>query len=127
MSNSITLIVAVLPTDQAALAYTNRVFVSKRTFNDIAMVESWLVTGPSDKAYELGYTKQQVPIGSWMAGYQVLDTKEGDMIWNDFIKTGKVKGFSVEGEFMLKFSRIDKDEILLSQIIDILSQYNPVD
>ena len=100
---------------------------SNRTFNDIAMVESWLVTGPSDKAYELGYTEQQVPIGSWMAGYQVLDTKEGDMIWNDFIKTGKVKGFSVEGEFMLKFSRIDKDEILLSQIIDILSQYNPVD
>jgi hypothetical protein len=100
---------------------------SNRTFNDIVMVESWLVTGPSDKSYELGYTEQQVPIGSWMAGYQVLDTKEGDMIWNDFIKTGKVKGFSVEGEFMLKFSRIDKDEILLSQIIDILSQYNPVD
>jgi hypothetical protein len=100
---------------------------SKRKFNDIAMVESWLVTGPSDKAYELGYTEQQVPIGSWMAGYQILDTKEGDMIWNDFIKTGKVKGFSVEGEFMLKFSRIDKDEMILSQIIDILSQYNLVD
>jgi hypothetical protein len=96
---------------------------SNRKFNDIAMVESWIVTGPKDKAYELGYTEQQVPIGSWFGAYQVLETPEGDTIWNDFIKTGKVKGVSVEGEFMLKFSRIGEDEILLSRITDILSQY----
>ena len=97
---------------------------SDHKFNDIVMVESWIITGEKDKAYELGFTKEQAPIGSWMAGYKVLDTEEGDVIWNDFIKTGKVRGFSVEGEFLLKFAKqsFSSDEELLKDVIDILSQ-----
>jgi hypothetical protein len=93
-------------------------------FNDIVMVESWIVNGPMDKAYELGFTQEQVPIGSWMGGYKVLDTEEGDMIWNDYIKSGKVKGASVEGEFLLKFYKQDFsiEDKLLDEIISILNQ-----
>jgi hypothetical protein len=97
---------------------------SEQKFNDMVMVESWIVNGPSDKAYELGFTQEQVPIGSWMGGYKILDTEEGDMIWNDYIKSGKIKGASVEGEFLLRFYKQDfnKEDILLEKIFNILSQ-----
>ena len=97
---------------------------SEQKFNDMVMVESWIVTGLSDKAYELGFTQEQVPIGSWMGGYKILDTEEGDVIWNDYIKSGKIKGASVEGEFLLKFFKQDfnKEDIILEEIFKILNQ-----
>lgn len=78
---------------------------SDHKFNDIVMVESWIITGPNDKAYDLGFTKEQAPIGTWMGGYKVLDTNEGNTIWNDYVKTGLVRGASVEGEFLMRFSK----------------------
>ena len=92
------------------------------SFNDVVMVESWIVNGDSDKAYSLGYTKEQVPNGSWMVGYKILETEEGDVIWNDYIKTGKVRGLSIQGEFLMKYSRQEYDEYLLKEIINILKQ-----
>ena len=91
-----------------------------KKFNDVVMVESWIINGDSDKAYTLGFTPEQVPTGTWMAGYKILDTPEGDTIWNDYIKPGKVRGASVEGNFILNFSKIKDDEYLLSEIIKIL-------
>ena len=91
-------------------------------FQDLVMVESWIVDGDSDKSYSLGYTHQQIPRGTWMAGYKVLDTDEGNEVWNKYIKTGKVKGASVEGNFLLNFSRSKNDEYLLEQIINILKE-----
>ena len=55
-----------------------------------------------------------------MGGYKVLDTAEGNEVWNKYIKTGKVKGMSVEGNFLLNFSRDENDEYLLGRIINIL-------
>ena len=85
-------------------------------FNDIVMVESWIVQGPNDKAYELGFTKEQVPVGTWMGGYKVLETPEGNTMWNDYIKTGKVRGASVEGEFLMNFSNKFKEHSLFGKI-----------
>jgi len=59
-----------------------------------------------------------------MVGYKILDTPQGDIIWNDFIKTGKVKGLSAEGAFLMNFSRDKMDEYLLEEIINILNQIN---
>jgi hypothetical protein len=84
------------------------------------MVESWIVEGENDKAYELGFTKLQVQKGAWMVGYKILETPEGDDIWNNYIKNGLVKGFSIEGDFMLKFSRQKMDEYLYKEIINII-------
>ena len=36
-----------------------------------------------------------VPAGTWMVSVKV----DNDEIWNDYVKTGKVKGFSIEGYF----------------------------
>jgi hypothetical protein len=90
----------------------------------VVMVESWIVTGESDKAYQLGFSRDNIPDGSWMGGFKVMDTPEGDYIWNELIKTGVVKGFSVEGEFLLKLSRQKSDEYLLEEIINILTKIN---
>jgi len=93
-----------------------------RKFKDIVMVESWIVGKENDKAYELGFTKEQIPTGSWMAAYKFLDTPEADEVWENYVKKGKIKGASVEGNFILNFSREEKDEYLLSEIINILKK-----
>jgi hypothetical protein len=95
---------------------------SDKKFNDVVMVESWIINGDSDKAYTVGFTPEQVPTGTWMAGYKILDTPEGDIIWNDYIKSGKVRGASVEGNFILNFSKMKDEEYLLDEIIKILNK-----
>ena len=97
---------------------------TNKKMKSVVMVESWIVSGESDKAYQLGFKREDIPDGTWMGGYKVMNTPEGDYLWNEFIKTGKVKGFSVEGEFQLKFSRQKSDEYLLEEIINILKQIN---
>lgn len=92
-----------------------------KKFEDIVMVETWIVKGDKDKAYEMGFTKEQVPFGTWMAAYKVLDTPEGNLVWNKYIKPGVVKGASVEGNFLLNFSQQKGNEYLMSQIIEILN------
>lgn len=106
------------------LRATNLEHNSSVSFEDMVMVESWLVSGKSDKAFSLGYNENEIPEGTWMVGYKILDTPEGDKIWNDYIKTGKVKGLSAEGAFLMNFSRIKTDEYLLEEIINILNQIN---
>ena len=95
-----------------------------KKFSDAVMVESWIVDGESDKAYSIGFTKDQIPVGTWMGGYKVLETNEGNEIWDKYIKSGKVKGASVEGNFILNFSRVKTDEYLLDEIINILNEIN---
>lgn len=59
----------------------------------LTVVESWIVEDTQkDKSalYNLN-----VKVGTWMASVKVDD----DNIWNEFVKTGKVKGFSLEGYF----------------------------
>jgi hypothetical protein len=94
---------------------------SDKKFEDVVMVESWIVEGDNDKAYQIGFTKDQIPDGTWMGAYKVLDTPEGDTVWNEYIKPGKVKGASVEGNFILNFSHQSNDDYLLSSIINILN------
>jgi hypothetical protein len=103
------------------LDQTNYEHTDKK-IESVVMVESWLVSGESDKAYQLGFSREDIPDGTWMGGFKVLDTPEGDNIWNNYIKTGKVKGFSVEGNFLMNFSRQKTDEYLLDEIINIIKQ-----
>ena len=86
------------------LRETNYEHTDKK-FKDLEMVESWIVESENDKVYSLGFTKEQIPFGTWMAGYKVLETEEGDQIWDELIKPGVVRGASVEGNFLLNISR----------------------
>ena len=56
----------------------------------MTVVESWLVEDKEkDKSaiYNL-----DLPVGSWVVSMKV----NSDEIWNDYIKSGKVTGFSIE-------------------------------
>jgi len=60
------------------------------------LVESWIVDDPEkDKSLLYGFKPVK---GQWMTMYKI-DDKD---IWDKYIKTGKVKGFSVEGYFSEK-------------------------
>lgn len=65
----------------------------------LSVVESWIVEDKEkDKTrmYDM-----DVPLGSWMVSMKVLN----DDVWNNYVKTGKVKGFSIEGYFADKAER----------------------
>lgn len=88
---------------------SNATFEHMESVTGLTMVESWIVEDKEkDKSnlYNLN-----VPVGSWVGTIKV----NNDVIWNDFIKTGKVKGFSIEGYFAdkakLPLSKIDIEEI----------------
>ena len=60
--------------------------------DDIFMVETWTKESDNDKSKNYGYN---LPDGTWFAKYKI-DNKD---IWNNYIKSGKVLGLSVEGMF----------------------------
>lgn len=59
----------------------------------------------------------QLPDGSWFGSYKV----DNEEVWNNFIKTGEFKGFSVEGDFRLEKIG-DKPLTMIEQMIDIIKQ-----
>jgi len=103
-------------TDKATLEHDSKI-------KGVHLVESWVKDGKLDKSNNYGLS---VPEGTWMGMFKVSD----DTIWNDYVKTGKVKGFSVEALLehkLVKASIIDLDKdieelsenevnVLLSQI-----------
>ena len=85
----------------------------------LSLVESWIVEDKvHDKSVKYG---MDLPLGSWVGSVKV----NNDQIWNEFVKTGKVKGFSIEGYFADKMERPNdqtiKDE--LSQIEEEEAEY----
>jgi len=67
--------------------------------NGLTLVESWIVEDEvHDKSRKYG---MKVPIGTWMGTVKV----NNDTLWQEFVKTGKVKGFSIEGYFADKMER----------------------
>ena len=72
--------------------------------NGLTVVESWIVENPEmDKSKMYGF---EVPEGTWMISMKV----ENDEVWNDYVKEGKVKGFSIEGYFADK-AKIQKPNL----------------
>ena len=85
----------------------------------LSLVESWIVEDKvHDKSVKYG---MDLPLGSWVGSVKV----NNDQIWNEFVKTGKVKGFSIEGYFADKMERPNdqtiKDE--LAQIEEEEAEY----
>lgn len=61
----------------------------------LSVVESWIIEGEQDKSKLYG---MDLPLGTWMVSMKV----NNDEIWNEWVKSGKVKGFSIEGYFVDK-------------------------
>tara|TARA_R110000796_G_scaffold96759_1_gene203402 strand:- start:605 stop:1762 length:1158 start_codon:yes stop_codon:yes gene_type:complete len=71
----------------------------------VTFVESWLVENSEiDKSANFGF---KYPKGSWLATMKV----DNDDIWNNYVKTGKVQGFSVDAMVNLKEININNLEM----------------
>ena len=78
----------------------------QKPVNGVSLVESWIAdSAVYDKAKQYGLN---VKPGTWMGVFKVGNPE----IWNDYVKTGIVKGISLEGLFsheLIKASKIDVD------------------
>ena len=71
----------------------NSTLEHQHELNGLTLVESWIVEDKiKDKSnlYNLN-----VPVGTWMGTVKV----NNDEVWNEYVKTNKVKGFSIEGYY----------------------------
>ena len=85
--------------------------------NGLSVVESWIVEDEKqDKSRKYGFN---VPVGTWMVSMKV----NNDEIWDNYVKTGKVKGFSIEGHFVdaIKYDKEEEEALsLLEELTDVL-------
>lgn len=69
---------------------------------DVYFFESWIVLDPkNDKSNVLGW---ELPEGTWVMSMKV----ENIEVWDNYIKTGKIKGFSID-------SIMDKVKVVLNE------------
>ena len=84
---------------------------------DNILLEQWIIESRiHDKSLFYGFDR--LPMGSWFGVYKIND----DKTWEQ-IKSGKLKGFSVAGDFINKSKPVDNTyEALLSKIVNILGE-----
>ena len=84
--------------------------------NGLCLVETWLKEDmEKDKSAMYGMTD---PIGTWMGSLKVTN----DDVWENYVKTGKVKGFSIEGYFADKM-KMSKTPSVLDEVRELLNEY----
>ena len=101
---------------------SNSTLEHSQALNGLTLVESWIVEDKAkDKTALYGL---DVPVGTWMGSVKV----NNDDVWNEYVKTNKVKGFSIEGYFADKMEAPKESveekmsEELLSKIKSILNK-----
>ena len=101
---------------------SNSTLEHEKPLEGLTLVESWIVESETqDKSRKYGLN---VPVGTWMGAVKV----NNDEIWNEYVKTNKVKGFSIEGYFADKMERpkeLSKEDMeaeeTINKIKDILT------
>ncbi len=78
----------------------------------LTLVESWI---KEDKVHDKSAKyDMNVPIGTWMGTVKV----DNDEVWDNYVKTGLVKGFSIEGYFADRLET-PKDKGIKDELSDI--------
>ncbi len=84
----------------------------------LSVVESWIIEDDvHDKSRKYN---MDLPVGTWMVSMKV----NNDEVWNNYVKTGLVKGFSIEGYFtdkiaMSKINEIHNEEEATEILLEI--------
>tara|TARA_R100000544_G_C2224481_1_gene59721 strand:- start:1384 stop:1995 length:612 start_codon:yes stop_codon:yes gene_type:complete len=88
----------------------------------LSVVESWIIEDEvQDKSRKYGLN---MPLGTWMVSVKV----NNDEIWEEFVKTNRVKGFSIEGFFTDKLDtpkesvKEDTEELAAQKSIEIIKE-----
>jgi len=88
----------------------------EKKINGVTLIESWIVESRTkDKS---AIYNMNLPVGTW-AGVMKIDNDE---IWDEYVKTGKVKGFSIEGLFEHKLVSASKHLVNLEKPINELTE-----
>ena len=86
-----------------------------KALNGLTLVESWIVESETqDKSRKYGL---DVPVGTWMGAVKV----DNDKVWDEYVKTNKVKGFSIEGYFADKMEQPKKEDMSEVEAEQLLS------
>jgi hypothetical protein len=82
---------------------------------DVTFVETWIKEDEvHDKSTMYGFNE---PVGTWFAAMKV----NNEDIWNNYVKTGKVKGFSIDGVFdMEKVNLKSEYSMNLNEIVNAI-------
>jgi hypothetical protein len=82
---------------------------------DVTFVETWIKEDEvHDKSVHYGFNE---PVGTWFAAMKV----NNEDIWNNYVKTGKVKGFSIDGVFdMEKVNLKSEYSMNLNEIVNAI-------
>ena len=97
--------------EKLAQNYLKRRYTNKTTLehdsnvDNVSLVESWIKTTKLDKSNGLGLN---LPVGSWVGMFKV----NNDEIWEEYVKNGSVKGFSIEGLFTHDLVKASRQELL---------------
>jgi|TARA_R100000482_G_scaffold30774_1_gene9981 hypothetical protein len=82
--------------------------------NGLSVVESWII---EDEKYDKSRKyDMDLPVGTWMVSMKV----NNDEVWNNYVKTGLVKGFSIEGYFTDKVNMAEIEEVSEIEANEIL-------
>ena len=87
----------------------------KQVIKDVTFVESWIKESETDKSVHYGLNE---PVGTWFASMKV----NNDEVWNDFVKTGKVKGFSIDGFFDLERINLKTENMNVDLILSAIKE-----
>ena len=80
----------------------------------VLTVESWIKEGDSDKSKLYGY---DLPNGTWFVKMKI----ENDELWQE-IKSGNLRGLSIEGYFTNKFEQMNKKQPTQEQILSAFNE-----
>jgi hypothetical protein len=84
---------------------------------DAYVFESWIVEDTeTDKSQSYGLS---YPKGTWVISAKVEDKE----FWDKYVKTGQVKGFSIEGEFSKKLM-MSQTELTSASNVVIIAEYD---
>ena len=106
-------------------AHHNHTLQHQKEIEGLYVAESWIVESENDKSRQYGLN---VPVGTWMVAVKV----ENDEIWEKEVKSGNVKGFSIEAYFSEKMKTKEvksEDEFAsLRDVVDsIVKQVSQID
>ena len=94
---------------------TNHTLEHEHSIQGLTLVESWLVE--DKKKDKSAYYGLDVPVGTWMVSVKV----DNEAIWQEWVKEGKVKGFSIEGYFVDKTQQAQHSEEMAQLAAELLS------
>jgi hypothetical protein len=96
--------------------YTDKVTVEhERAISDVSLVESWIVESRTkDKSAVYGLS---LPKGTWAGTMHV----KNEQVWNEYVKTGILSGFSIEGIFSHQLVKNSKEPAYLQKEIKDLT------